>query len=211
MTFGSEKRCRATGKRTGEQCKNPAMEGIDFCFLHGGGGPAPKRGAPKGNKNNLRHGANTKTIKEYKRRIVSGREIEHGFLAFDILNNEEQKAFFVMVDGMCGDFKPTVPSDFHEIELLATCMILLNRATKRGNMKAVSALERMVRFGMRDLQSGKTAAQRAVGEGKNQRKITPAEWASELLKSAREEGEGEHPAEQSVGKMAKDECEEYAE
>lgn len=210
MTFGSGKRCRATGKRTGEQCKNPAITNSDFCFLHNKR-PAGKRGAPRGNKNNLRHGANSKILKEYQRRITGGGDIEPGFLAFNILDEEERKAFLVMVDGMCGDFNPTVPSDFHEIELLATCMILLNRATKRGNMKAVAALERMVRVGVSGLRSGKTAAQRAADEGKNQRKITPAEWASALLKSVREEEERERAAERSAGKMAKDENEEYME
>lgn len=78
-------------------------------------------------------------------------------------------------------------------------------------MKAVAALERMVRLGMRDLKSGKTAAQRAAGEGKNQRKITPAEWAAALLKSVREEEERERAAERSAGKMANDESEEYME
>jgi hypothetical protein len=210
MTFGSGKRCRATGKRTGEQCKNPATANSDFCFLHNKR-PVGKRGAPRGNKNNLRHGANSKILKEYKRRITGGGNIEPGYLAFNILDEEERKAFLVIVDGMCGDFSPTTPSDFYEIELLATCMILLHRATKRGNMKAVAALERMVRLGMRDLRSGKTAAQRAAGEGKTQRKITPAEWASALLKSVREEEERERAEDRSIEKMAKDESEEYTE
>ena len=204
MTFGSGKRCGATGKRTGEQCKNPSIAGSDFCFLHTRR-PARKRGAPRGNKNNLRHGANSKILKEYKRRITEGVDLEPGFLAFNILDKEERKEFLVMVDGMCGDFNPAVPSDFHEIELLATCMILLNRATKRGNMKAVSALERMVRLGMRDLKSGKTAAQRASGGGKTQRKITPAEWAAALLKRVREEEKRERAAGQREDRTTEDE------
>jgi hypothetical protein len=208
MTFGSEKRCKATGRRTGEQCKNPSIAGSEFCFLHTRRSTR-KRGAPRGNKNNLRHGANSKILKEYQRRIAGGVDLEPGFLAFDILDEEERKAFLVMVDGMCGDFNPAVPSDFHEIELLATCMILLHRATKRGNMKAVSALERMVRLGMRDLKSGKTAAQRASGRGKTQREITSAEWASALLKSVREEEERERAAGQREDRTTKDE--EYGE
>ncbi len=75
MTFGSGKRCRATGKRTGEQCKNPATANSDFCFLHNKR-PAGKRGAPRGNKNNLRHGANSKILKEYQRRITGGGDLQ---------------------------------------------------------------------------------------------------------------------------------------
>jgi len=211
MTFGSGKRCKATGKRTGEQCKNPAMTGSDFCFLHGGR-PAPKRGAPRGNKNNLRHGANSRIIKEYKRGIAEGRDIEPGFLAFDILNEAERKAFLGMVDEMCDDYNPSVPSDFHEIELLATCTILFHRAINRGSMKAVSALERMVRLGMRDLKSGKTAGQRAAGAGKKQRETTPAEWASALLKRVMEDEKRERPTSQSSnGNNDESKSEEYEE
>ncbi|MEW6202562.1 MAG: hypothetical protein AB1546_11330 [bacterium] len=207
MTFGSGKRCNAFSKRTGKQCKNPVIAGSEFCFLHTKR-QSRKRGAPRGNKSNLRHGANSETLKEYKRRIAGGVDIQPGFLAFDILNMEERKAFLVMVDGMCGDFNPAAPSDFHEIELLATCMILLHRAINRGSMKAVSALERMVRLGMRDLKLGKTAAERALGMGKKQRKITPAEWAAAILKSVEEE-EAREQADQPEDKIK--ENEEYRE
>ena len=203
MTFESGKRCGVTGKRTGEQCKNPVIAGSEFCFLHTRR-PARKRGAPRGNKNNLRHGANSKILKEYKRRIAAGGDLEPGFLAFDILNKEERKAFLVMVDGMCGDFDPAAPSDFHEIELLATCMILLHRATKRGNMKAVSALERMVRLGMSDLKSGKPVTKDALGGGRSQRKITPAEWAATILKRVRAEEARERAADWREGKITDD-------
>jgi len=45
-------RCQATAKSTGERCKNPAMKGKRVCRIHGGKSP----GAPKGNKNALKHG-----------------------------------------------------------------------------------------------------------------------------------------------------------
>jgi uncharacterized protein YjcR len=44
-------RCRATSKRSGKQCRSPAMRGYSVCRMHGAGG-----GAPKGNKNALKHG-----------------------------------------------------------------------------------------------------------------------------------------------------------
>jgi uncharacterized protein YjcR len=48
------KRCRAKSKRTGKPCKAPAVKGWSVCRMHGAGG-----GAPKGNKNALRHGSYT--------------------------------------------------------------------------------------------------------------------------------------------------------
>jgi uncharacterized protein YjcR len=43
-------RCRAKSKRSGLQCLSPAVRGV--CRMHGAGG-----GAPRGNKNALKHGA----------------------------------------------------------------------------------------------------------------------------------------------------------
>jgi hypothetical protein len=44
-------RCQATSKRTGLQCRGPAMKGKKVCRMHGG-----KGGAPKGSSNARKHG-----------------------------------------------------------------------------------------------------------------------------------------------------------
>jgi hypothetical protein len=45
-------RCQAKAKSTGRRCGNPAMKNKRVCYLHGGKSP----GAPRGNKNALKHG-----------------------------------------------------------------------------------------------------------------------------------------------------------
>ena len=50
------RRCRAKSKRSGKPCQAPAVRGWAVCRMHGAGG-----GAPKGNKNALRHGFYTAT------------------------------------------------------------------------------------------------------------------------------------------------------
>jgi hypothetical protein len=58
-------RCRAKSKRTGEQCRAPAVQGYRVCRLHGARG-----GAPAGNRNgNYRHGARTRETIETARLI----------------------------------------------------------------------------------------------------------------------------------------------
>jgi uncharacterized protein YjcR len=47
-------RCRAKSKRSGQQCRAPAVRGSSVCRMHGAGG-----GAPKGNRNALKHGGFT--------------------------------------------------------------------------------------------------------------------------------------------------------
>ena len=47
-------RCRARSKRTGKPCRGPAVRGWAVCRMHGASG-----GAPKGNRNALKHGRYT--------------------------------------------------------------------------------------------------------------------------------------------------------
>ncbi len=47
-------RCHAKSKRSGLQCRAPAVRGSKVCRMHGAGG-----GAPKGNRNALKHGASS--------------------------------------------------------------------------------------------------------------------------------------------------------
>jgi hypothetical protein len=44
-------RCRAKSKRSGLRCQAPAIRGREVCRMHGARG-----GAPKGNRNALKHG-----------------------------------------------------------------------------------------------------------------------------------------------------------
>jgi uncharacterized protein YjcR len=46
--------CRAKSKRSGKPCKAPAVKGWTVCRMQGAGG-----GAPKGNRNAVRHGRYT--------------------------------------------------------------------------------------------------------------------------------------------------------
>ena len=52
----SSPRCGAR-TRSGEPCKSPAVKGKSRCRMHGG---APGSGAPRGNKNALKHGQYTR-------------------------------------------------------------------------------------------------------------------------------------------------------
>src|ERR1700722_5844767 len=59
-------RCHARSKRSGLQCRAPAVQGSSVCRMHGAGG-----GAPKGNKNALKHGDFTAEATETPRAIAS--------------------------------------------------------------------------------------------------------------------------------------------
>jgi hypothetical protein len=57
-------RCRAKSKRSGLQCRSPAVRGHSVCRMHGAGG-----GAPRGNRNALKHGEFTAEGLALKRQI----------------------------------------------------------------------------------------------------------------------------------------------
>ena len=57
-------RCHAKSKRSGLQCRSPAMRGYSVCRMHGARG-----GAPNGNRNALKHGDFTAETLALKREI----------------------------------------------------------------------------------------------------------------------------------------------
>jgi uncharacterized protein YjcR len=57
-------RCHAKSKRSGLRCQAPAVRGSSVCRMHGAGG-----GAPKGNRNAMKHGGFTAETIALKREI----------------------------------------------------------------------------------------------------------------------------------------------
>jgi hypothetical protein len=65
FSFQKAPRCTARSKRTGEQCKSPAVRGYTVCRFHGAGG-----GGPKGERNGrFRHGLFTAEALLERRRV----------------------------------------------------------------------------------------------------------------------------------------------
>jgi uncharacterized protein YjcR len=58
-------RCGAK-TRSGDPCMSPTVHGKKRCRMHGG---APGSGAPRGNKNALKHGLYTREALEERRRV----------------------------------------------------------------------------------------------------------------------------------------------
>jgi hypothetical protein len=61
----SSPRCGAK-TRSGKPCMSPAVTGKRRCRMHGG---APGSGAPRGNKNALKHGLHTRKAIEERRQL----------------------------------------------------------------------------------------------------------------------------------------------
>ena len=59
-------RCRARSKRSGKPCRSPAVRGSEVFRMHGAGG-----GAPRGNRNALKHGLYTAEAIETRRLVAA--------------------------------------------------------------------------------------------------------------------------------------------
>ena len=66
MPMHQASRCHARSKRSGLQCRAPAVRGHSVCRMHGAAG-----GAPKGNGNALKHGSYTPETKALRKEIVA--------------------------------------------------------------------------------------------------------------------------------------------
>jgi uncharacterized protein YjcR len=65
-------RCRAKSKRSGLQCRAPAVSGYAVCRMHGAGG-----GAPSGNRNAMKHGEFAAETLALKREIQALARLAH--------------------------------------------------------------------------------------------------------------------------------------
>ena len=59
-------KCHAKSKRSGLQCQAPAVRGHSVCRMHGAAG-----GAPKGNRNAMKHGGFTAEAIALRKEIVA--------------------------------------------------------------------------------------------------------------------------------------------
>jgi hypothetical protein len=72
----ASERCGAKTRNVGS-CKSPAVHGKKRCRMHGG---APGSGAPKENKNALKHGMFTKEAVEERKQMRSILQMSRKFL-----------------------------------------------------------------------------------------------------------------------------------
>ncbi|MEW6202131.1 MAG: hypothetical protein AB1546_09160 [bacterium] len=160
--------------------------------MHG----AHKKRKPTDPPRKTTSGRDTNVIQKYKDKLAKTAEeldvdlsvgLKHGFLAFPVLDEEERKDFLATVNQMHEDFNLNKSSDFIATELVAMSMILLRRAAKNGDLKAIETHDRTLRMHLADLKATKSARE---GDTVNI-KTTPAEWASAFLKSEGEEEERE--------------------
>lgn len=71
-SFMDAPRCHAKSKRSGIQCKSPAVRGKKVCRMHGG---SRGSGAPKNNVNALKTGIFTKEMEGARKDIIKIRKV----------------------------------------------------------------------------------------------------------------------------------------
>lgn len=165
-------RCKAKSKRTGERCRRLATPGFEVCYYHGAGG-----GAPKGNKN----------------------AVKHGVYVDKLLNDEERKLFQEILQAMQEDFQLNNSSDRISAEVACLSFIKLVRAFKGDNADAMYRVNLILRSQLQDLKATKDKRE---GESAGLR-TTPAEWMANLLEAHKAIQEREAAAEKTTGASKK--------
>jgi len=163
------------------------VTGYDVCRAHGAHKKKPGDPARK-----TTSGRGSRVIKDYKKKIdetAAGlgfeppADLEYGFMAFKILNEDEREDFLAIVKRLHDDFEMNKSSDFYATELVALSLIKFRRAVKNDDMKSIEGYDRIVRMHLSDLKATKSARE---GDTINV-KTTPAEWAASILKRIEEE------------------------
>jgi len=156
------RQCTATSKSTGQQCKRMATPGHQVCYWHGSQSTGPK--TPEGKARS------------------SVNALKHGAFAHRILDEEERRQFDALVEQLQADLDLNRSTDLLEVEALGMAFIQLTRAMKAGNAQAAETFDRMVRGHLKRLEARKISNNEEAGE----RRLTPAEWATELVAQMRD-------------------------
>jgi hypothetical protein len=147
-------RCKAKSRTTGKQCKRWSVHGYNVCHYHGANSKN-HGGAPKGNRNAVKHGA-------YVDRL---------------LNTEEEAIFQEYYEALGRDFDFRDAYTRELAEKICVFYVRLLRALEGGSAEDIYKIDCLL--------SGKLAKLKAVTERRkiDRRKMTYEEWASDLLES----------------------------
>ncbi len=158
MAFIHAKKCNAKSKRSGKECRNPAVTGSTKCRLHGGLSTGPKDPSKlKGNLNAMKYGA-------YVNRLIS---------------QEEKEVFEEFYGLLHRNFVLNESSDRMSSEVACLYFIRLLRAIESGNDDAIHKADSLLRKQLQDLKA--TKDRREGGDSGGLKGGTPAEWAAALL------------------------------
>lgn len=198
MTFKA-KRCKAKSKSTGKRCRQPALEGSDFCRLHyktetedsgketssGGSKKTTKKekrsvGAPEQNLNALKHGA-------YSPRLLP--EEEPIYL--------EKREAFTQALGAVDVFDEQI------VHLLSLISTKVDQAVMKGAEHAAYAgMVKQILDLMKELKATR-ASRDAVAEGRN---LTHADLYAELKAHFEKEGGQGDDSEKSNTRLVERHC-----
>lgn len=176
-----KKRCTATSKRSGEQCKNWAVPGKNVCRFHGG----KSNGAPKNNKNALKTGAYESILVDT---MDDDEKIYFASIQPDPLKECEEKIrllkirelrMMTRIKNLREQAKRTDKTAFETVSSSQAQSEELDKEGKSKTTKTFSAQKRSPESAMLDVEEALTRVQNELGR-----------WVDRLAK-LRAEGAGE--------------------
>ena len=162
MSMG-RRRCAATSKSTGEQCKRLAAPGHRVCYWHGAASTGPR--TPEGKARSA---------------LIA---LKHGIYAERLLGDEERLAFDDLMGRLRVDFDLKEASALADAKALAMAHIQFLRAMAAGDVAAAERFSRAQRRHARKLRGEKPKAR--PGRLRHRSGPSPAGWATALLEEVR--------------------------
>jgi len=155
-----KKRCKATAKRSGKRCQQPAVKGYDVCRVHGAN-PKNHGGAPKKNLNAL----------------------VHGCFVDRFLKKGEEKMFNRFMDGLKKDIPDMNDSSDYAIAVTAGMVFIRLQRAIEGDAQP-NSVDFLSKTLIRHLEALKIT--RHARKGTDINLPSPAQWALELIEKTRQ-------------------------
>ena len=155
-----KKRCKATAKRSGKRCQQPAVKGYDVCRVHGAN-PKNHGGAPKKNLNAL----------------------VHGCFVDRFLKKGEEKMFNQFMDGLKKDIPDMNDSSDYAIAVTAGMVFIRLQRAIEGDAQP-NSVDFLSKTLIRHLEALKVT--RHARKGTDINLPSPAQWALELIEKTRQ-------------------------
>ena len=106
--------------------------------------------------------------------------LRHGIFANQLLDSEERRVFYALIECFYADYDLNSSADFMEVELAVLYFLQVMRAIKAQEWETAQRIDVMLRSHLRDLKASKRSREGSEA-GKGQTTISQDQWAADLL------------------------------
>lgn len=111
--------------------------------------------------------------------------LKHGVLANQLLDQEERRVFYALIERFEADFTLNTSADYMEVELVTLYFIQLFRAVRAEEWESVQRIDGMLRSHLREMKASKRSRE---SDETQRQTLSAGEWTADLLAKAQAAG-----------------------